>query len=86
MTLKPLISSAEAGDTATPSAFTLHFTADDIGIITIDVADDKVNTLKAEFAQQIKDILNAAQQHANLKGLVLVSGKKIRLLPALTSA
>lgn len=76
MTQKPLISPAEPGAIMPSSAFSLHFTADHIGIITIDVVDDKVNTLKAEFAEQITDILNAAQQHANLKGLVLVSGKK----------
>lgn len=76
MTHKPLISPAGLDDIAPPSAFSLHFTADDIGIITIDVADEKVNTLKAEFAEQITHILNTAQQHANLKGLVLVSGKK----------
>lgn len=76
MTQKPLISPAELADNALSSAFSLYFTADDIGIITIDVADEKVNTLKAEFAEQITHILHIAQQHANLRGLIFISGKK----------
>ncbi|MGK9522533.1 enoyl-CoA hydratase-related protein, partial [Salmonella enterica subsp. enterica] len=36
---------------------------------------EKVNTLKAEFAEQISSILHKAQQYPNLKGLVLISGK-----------
>ncbi len=76
MTQKPLMTPAELTESALSSAFTLHFTADDIGIITIDVPDEKVNTLKAEFAEQVNHILQTAQQHANLKGLIFVSGKK----------
>lgn len=63
-------------DAMAPSAFTLAFTQDHIGIITIDVPDEKVNTLKAEFAEQVFTILQEAQQHPNLRGLVLISGKK----------
>lgn len=76
MSQKPVISPIETLASDSPSAFTLHFTDDDIGIITIDVVDEKVNTLKAEFAQQINKILQHAQQHPKLKGLVLVSGKR----------
>lgn len=62
--------------TTTPdSAFSLIFTTEHIGIITIDVPGEKVNTLKAEFAEQISSILHKAQQYPNLKGLVLISGK-----------
>ena len=57
------------------SAFSLMFTAEHVGIITIDVPGEKVNTLRAEFAQQICAILQKAQQYPNLKGLVLISGK-----------
>lgn len=59
----------------TVSAFSLMFTAEHVGIITIDVPGEKMNTLKAEFAQQICAILQKAQQYPSLKGLVLVSGK-----------
>lgn len=76
MSQKPMISPAEVTESATPSAFTLYFTEDNIGIVTIDVADEKVNTLKAEFVQQINSLLQQAQQHPKLKGLVFISGKK----------
>lgn len=57
------------------SAFKLTFTNQHVGIITIDVANEKVNTLKAEFVEQIGTILQKAQQYSQLKGLVLISGK-----------
>lgn len=66
---------AEQSSAEPVSAFSLMFTAEHVGIITIDVPGEKVNTLKAEFAQQICAILQKAQQYPNLKGLVLVSGK-----------
>lgn len=59
----------------TPSAFHLDIRPDNIGIITIDVVGDKVNTLKAEFAEQITDILQQAQALPQLQGLVIISGK-----------
>ncbi|RXA98609.1 fatty acid oxidation complex subunit alpha FadJ [Yersinia sp. 2105 StPb PI] len=57
------------------SAFTLHVRPDNIGVITINVVDDKVNTLKAEFAEQITEILQQAQALTQLQGLVMISGK-----------
>lgn len=57
------------------SAFKLAFTDQHVGVITIDVPDEKVNTLKAEFVEQICAILQKAQQYSPLKGLVLISGK-----------
>lgn len=60
---------------ATPSAFQLTIRPDNIGVITIDVPGDKVNTLKAEFVEQVNDVLIRAQQHTALEGLVIVSGK-----------
>lgn len=62
-------------DIAPASAFTLAFTDQHVGIITIDVPGEKVNTLKAEFVEQICAILQKAQQYPQLKGLVLISGK-----------
>ncbi|MCB5302480.1 fatty acid oxidation complex subunit alpha FadJ [Yersinia bercovieri] len=64
-------------DTAavTASAFHLDIRPDNIGVITIDVVGDKVNTLKAEFAEQITDILQQAQALPQLQGLVIISGK-----------
>ncbi|PVZ85535.1 fatty acid oxidation complex subunit alpha FadJ [Serratia sp. S1B] len=60
---------------ATPSAFNLALRPDDIGVITIDVPGEKLNTLKVEFAEQINQVLLAAQQLPTLKGLVILSGK-----------
>lgn len=76
MSDKPLISPAETPYPLKKSAFTMHFTDDNIAIITIDVPDEKVNTLKAEFADQIMELLKRAQLHPQLKGVVFVSGKK----------
>ncbi len=60
---------------AKPSAFHLTLRPDNIGVITIDVPGEKVNTLKAEFVEQINDVLLKAQQLATLEGLVILSGK-----------
>lgn len=57
------------------SVFTLSVRPDNIGIITVDVVGDKVNTLKAEFAEQIAEILLQAQALSQLQGLVIISGK-----------
>lgn len=64
-----------AVETTPTSAFTLTLTDQHVGIITIDVPGEKVNTLKAEFVEQICAILQKAQQYPQLKGLVLISGK-----------
>ncbi|MBD9642262.1 fatty acid oxidation complex subunit alpha FadJ [Pantoea sp. PNT02] len=57
------------------SAFHLHMRLDHVGVITIDVPDEKMNTLKAEFVPQIKAVLDEARSHQQLAGLVLISGK-----------
>lgn len=66
---------ASATNSVTHPAFTLNVRPDNIGIITIDVVGDKVNTLKAEFADQIATILQQAHALPKLQGLVIVSGK-----------
>ena len=57
------------------SVFTLNVRPDNIGIITVDVVGDKVNILKAEFVEQISEILQQAQALSQLQGLVIISGK-----------
>ncbi|EKT55660.1 fatty acid oxidation complex subunit alpha FadJ [Providencia sneebia] len=59
-----------------PAAFHLEVYSQTVGIIFIDVPNEKVNTLKAEFAQQFLAILQKAQSISGLKGLVITSGKK----------
>ena len=58
------------------SAFHLHMRLDHVGVITIDVPGEKMNTLKAEFVPQIKAVLVEARSNAQLAGLVFISGKK----------
>lgn len=57
-------------------AFRLEVHSQTVGVIYIDVPNEKVNTLKAEFAQQFLSILQQAQSTSGLKGLVITSGKK----------
>jgi 3-hydroxyacyl-CoA dehydrogenase / enoyl-CoA hydratase / 3-hydroxybutyryl-CoA epimerase len=58
------------------SAFQLHMRLDHIGVITIDVPGEKMNTLKAEFVPQIMAVLAEARRDPQLAGLVLISGKR----------
>lgn len=56
------------------TAFHLTVRSDKTGIITIDVPNEKMNTLKSAFASQIRDILQQVKQQ-QLTGLVIISGK-----------
>lgn len=57
------------------TAFRLDMRSDNVGVIVIDVPDEKINTLKAEFIAQIRTIVDEARQHPALAGLVIISGK-----------
>ncbi|MGD8105351.1 fatty acid oxidation complex subunit alpha FadJ [Pantoea sp. FN0302] len=57
------------------SAFHLSMRSDNIGIIVIDVPDEKMNTLKAAFIEQIRAVITQARQNPTLAGLVFISGK-----------
>lgn len=57
------------------SAFHLQMRPDHVGIITIDVPGEKMNTLRAEFVPQINAVLAKARSNPQLAGLVLISGK-----------
>lgn len=57
------------------SAFHLQMRLDHVGVITIDVPGEKMNTLKAEFVPQIKAVLAEARSNPQLAGIVLISGK-----------
>ncbi|WP_445399112.1 fatty acid oxidation complex subunit alpha FadJ [Zobellella sp. An-6] len=48
---------------------------DGIGIITMDVPGERMNTLRASFAGEIRALLDEILADASLKGLVLCSGK-----------
>ena len=57
------------------SAFYLHVRPDNIAVVTIDVPDEKMNTLKAEFGPQVRAILRQIRDNKALEGVVFISGK-----------
>lgn len=58
------------------SAFTWYKDDESIAWLTIDVPNEKMNTLKAAFAEQVTQVLDDIEaQKASIKGLVIQSGK-----------
>lgn len=57
------------------SAFSLQMRQDHVGVIVIDVPGEKMNTLRAAFAQQLAAVIDEARRDTQLAGLVLISGK-----------
>lgn len=57
------------------SAFTLTERPDNVAVIAIDVPGEKMNTLKAEFGLQVRDILKKVRDNRSLRGVVLISAK-----------
>ncbi|PLR50537.1 fatty acid oxidation complex subunit alpha FadJ [Chimaeribacter arupi] len=57
------------------AAFRFELRPDGVGVITLDVPGEKMNTLKAEFAEQLALVLKQAQAQPGLQGLVIISGK-----------
>ncbi|CBG89488.1 fatty acid oxidation complex subunit alpha FadJ [Citrobacter rodentium] len=57
------------------SAFTLNLRPDNVAVIAIDVPDEKMNTLKAEFASQVRAILKQLRDNRELRGVVFISAK-----------
>jgi 3-hydroxyacyl-CoA dehydrogenase/enoyl-CoA hydratase/3-hydroxybutyryl-CoA epimerase len=76
------------------SAFTLSHAQDGIAVLTMDVPGESMNTLKQAFGDEMTAILDHIESDGNIKGVVLVSGKKnsfvagadIGMLDACTSA
>ncbi|MFM4962784.1 fatty acid oxidation complex subunit alpha FadJ [Aeromonas bivalvium] len=74
--------------------FSLDIRKDGIGILTMDVPGESMNTLKAAFADEIRAVLAQVRANKDLIGLVIVSGKPdsfiagadISMLDACTSA
>ncbi|EKE76223.1 fatty acid oxidation complex subunit alpha FadJ [Gallaecimonas xiamenensis] len=60
----------------TDKTFSFALREDGIGIITMDVPGESMNTLKAAFAEEIRAILADIRHDPAVKGLVLVSGKQ----------
>ncbi|MDP4528175.1 fatty acid oxidation complex subunit alpha FadJ [Alkalimonas delamerensis] len=57
------------------SSFALHHRDDGIAVITMDVPGERMNVLKATFADEIKTLLAELKQSSSVKGVVLISGK-----------
>lgn len=57
------------------SAFTLEKFDDGIAVLTMDVPGESMNTLKAEFGSEITTMLDDIEKDADIKGVVITSGK-----------
>ena len=57
------------------TAFSLTVRPDNIAVVTIDVPGEKMNTLKAAFAGEVRAILKQILAHKQLEGVVFISGK-----------
>ena len=60
----------------TNSAFTLVRQENGIAHLVMDVVGDTMNTLKAEFAEQVADVLAEIKSDSTITGVVLCSGKE----------
>lgn len=58
------------------SAFTLDKREDGIAILTMDVPGESMNTLKADFGEEISTILDQIESDKEIKGVVVSSGKQ----------
>lgn len=56
--------------------FSLEIREDNIGVLTMDVPGETMNTLRAEFADEITDLMQDIKNNKDLQGLVVISGKK----------
>jgi len=52
----------------TTSAFNLAVRLDNVAVITIDVPDEKMNTLKAEFGVQVRAMLRQIRENKAIRG------------------
>lgn len=67
------------------SVFTLNVRLDNIAIITIDVPGEKMNTLKAEFASQVRAIIKQLRENKELRAWCLSPLNRTTSLLAQTS-
>lgn len=59
----------------TTNSFSLQIRDDQIGVISMDIAGESMNVLKAAFADEISSLLGEIKANSQLKGLVFISGK-----------
>lgn len=58
-------------DKNSQTAFRLDVQDNGVGIITIDVPNESMNVLKAEFAEQIEAVFAEVKANGAIKGLVI---------------
>lgn len=75
MTEQTVIEQTETEQIASAKTFSLNLRDDGVGVITMDVAGESMNVLKAAFADEIKALLDEIRSNKNIKGLVIISGK-----------
>ena len=68
--------SSTVANTKKEGTFTLVRQKNGIAHLVMDVVGDTMNTLKAEFAEQVADVLTEIKSDTAIKGVVLCSGKK----------
>ncbi|MCC5855938.1 MAG: fatty acid oxidation complex subunit alpha FadJ [Idiomarina sp.] len=56
-------------------AFQLDVREDGIAVVTIDVPGESMNTLKADFADEVTALMDRIEDDDTLKGVVFISGK-----------
>lgn len=62
-------------DRITTGAFSLEKRDDGIAILTMDVPNESMNTLKQAFGEEVTQMLDNIEADTGIKGVVLVSGK-----------
>lgn len=75
MTEQTVIEQTGTEQITSAKTFSLNLRDDGVGVITMDVAGESMNVLKAAFADEIKALLDEIRSNKNIKGLVIISGK-----------
>lgn len=57
------------------SIFALEIKDNGIAVVTMDIPGESMNTLRAEFAPEIRDVLGKISNDTSVKGVVVISGK-----------
>lgn len=77
MSQENMSESTEVKNEATPTtgAFSLTKQDNGVAILSMDVPGESMNTLKAEFGDEISAMLDDIEQDNSIKGVVVISGK-----------
>ncbi len=70
------VASTETSPAASDSAFTLVKQDNGVVHLIMDVLGESMNTLKAEFAEQVAEVISQIKRDTSITGVVICSGKK----------